>query len=80
MNKGVVYLVPCPIGDNSPASVLPSVGNHSRENEDTQVSTALAEAPNIFPATVPAIDAAKTCIQAHFRDILAHPEIQRKTL
>ena len=35
MNKGVVYLVTCPIGDNSPASVLPSVGNHSRENEDT---------------------------------------------
>ena len=23
MNKGVIYLVPCPIGDNSPATVLP---------------------------------------------------------
>jgi 16S rRNA (cytidine1402-2'-O)-methyltransferase len=23
MNKGIVYLIPCPIGDNSPASVLP---------------------------------------------------------
>jgi len=24
MNKGIVYLIPCPIGDNKPGNVLPA--------------------------------------------------------